>query len=43
MQALVCTQDWLYGKPFSLLSNEDLEKLKQGKTMRCLYWICYYL
>jgi len=31
MQALVCTQDWLYGKPFSLLSNKDLEKLKQGK------------
>jgi hypothetical protein len=43
MQALVCTQDWLYGKPFSLLLNEDLQKLKQGKIMRCLTWICYYL
>ena len=43
MQALVCTQDWLYRKPFSLLSNEDLKKLKQGKTTRCLFWICHYL
>ncbi|PNY08352.1 HAT family dimerization domain-containing protein [Trifolium pratense] len=29
MQALVCTQDWKHGKPFSLLFNEDLQKLKQ--------------
>lgn len=53
LEALVCTQDLLNGTPSSLvsykdmeklkLSDKDMERLKQGKIIRCLFWICYYL
>ncbi|KAJ1389938.1 zinc finger BED domain-containing protein RICESLEEPER 2-like [Sesbania bispinosa] len=29
VEALVCTQDWLKGMPFSMLTNEDFEELER--------------